>query len=239
MANEVFGPLGSPRYAEYCRDIGESGHYLLSVIDDILNMSRIEAHRVRLNPREIDAEAALGGALKLVAEAARAKSLEISVDLSPGMRLLADERALHQVLVNLLQNAVKFTPPEGRVLVRGRTASGFTHLFVEDTGIGIPKSVLPRLGQPFVQVETNMTRSHKGSGLGLAIARSMAELHGGSLRLRSEVNVGTIVLVRLPAPAPQRLPAIAESGGRQQAVSALREASGATPRLRREAQPVA
>ncbi|MGV7031124.1 PAS domain-containing sensor histidine kinase [Methylobacterium symbioticum] len=238
MANEVFGPLGSPRYAEYCRDIGESGHYLLSVIDDILNMSRIEAHRVRLNPREIDAEAALGGALKLVAEAARAKSLEISIDLMPGLRLLADERALHQVLVNLLQNAVKFTPPEGRVLVRGRTAGGFTHLFVEDTGIGIPKSVLPRLGQPFVQVETNMTRSHKGSGLGLAIARSMAELHGGSLRLRSEVNVGTIVLVRLPAPAQKRPPAIA-AGGRQQAVTALRRASGATPRLARMAQPVA
>ena len=237
MENEVLGPLGSPRYAEYCRDIGESGHYLLSVIDDILNMSRIEAHRVRLTPREIGAEAAVGCALKLVAEAARAKSLEVGIDLAPGMRLLADERALHQILVNLLQNAVKFTPAEGRVVIRGRNAGGFTHLFVEDTGIGIPRTVLSRLGQPFVQVETNLTRSHKGSGLGLAIARSMAELHGGALRLRSEVNVGTIVLVRLPAPTPERLAALAAEEGTSQAVTALREAAGATPRLR-ETQPV-
>ncbi|GJD77232.1 signal transduction histidine kinase [Methylobacterium gregans] len=234
MASEVFGPLGSPRYTEYCRDIGESGHYLLSVIDDILNMSRIEGHRVRLAPREIPAEQAVGAALKLVAEAARAKSLHVGLDIAPDLTVLADERALHQILTNLLQNAVKFTPAEGSVVVRARRAGDCTHIFVEDTGIGIPRTILPRLGQPFVQVETNMTRSHKGSGLGLAIARSMAELHGGSLRIRSEVDQGTIVLVRLPAPTLDRLAqaaaAEASDAGAQETVAALREASGATRR---------
>ena len=227
MANEVFGPLGSPRYTEYCRDIGESGNYLLSVIDDILNMSRIEAHRVSLHPRTIAAEAAVSCALKLVGEAARAKSLSVTVDIAPDLTVFADERALNQILVNLLQNAVKFTPPEGRVVVRGRSGAGWTHLFVEDSGIGIPKSVLPRLGQPFVQVETNMTRSHKGSGLGLAISRSMAELHGGAVRLRSEPNQGTIVLVRLPGAGRA-----SAADGPRQAVESLRDAAGATRRTR-------
>ncbi|AWN34628.1 PAS domain-containing sensor histidine kinase [Methylobacterium radiodurans] len=234
MASEVFGPLGSPRYTDYCRDIGESGHYLLSVIDDILNMSRIEGHRVRLAPREIPADQAVGAALKLVAEAARAKSLHVGLDIAPDLTVLADERALHQILTNLLQNAVKFTAAEGSVMVRARRAGDCTHIFVEDTGIGIPRTILPRLGQPFVQVEANMTRSHKGSGLGLAIARSMAELHGGSLRIRSEVNQGTIVLVRMPAPTAERLAQIAAAEapdtGAQETVAALREAAGATRR---------
>ena len=100
---------------------------------------------------------------------------------------------------------MKFTPAGGRIAVRVRRAAGAsTHLFVEDSGIGIPRADLARLGRPFTQVETQMTRSHKGSGLGLAITRSMVELHGGSLRIRSEETVGTIVLVRLPAPAPEQ-----------------------------------
>ncbi|AWN41269.1 PAS domain-containing sensor histidine kinase [Methylobacterium durans] len=230
METEVYGALGSPRYGEYCRDIRSSGNYLLSVIDDILNMSRIEAHRVSLVRRDLNVDAAVKSAIKLVAEPARSKSLAISVDLSPGLRLLADERALQQILVNLLQNAVKFTPSEGRLMVRARPSGDHVNLYIEDSGIGIPKAALPKLGAPFAQVETNLTRSHNGSGLGLAIARSMAELHGGSLRIRSEEGLGTIVLVRLPAPTPERLRALAAEEASQQTVAALREASGASLR---------
>ncbi|HEX8417887.1 MAG TPA: ATP-binding protein [Methylobacterium sp.] len=229
MESEVCGPLGSPRYGEYCRDIRSSGDYLLSVIDDILNMSRIESHSVKLAKREVAVDNAVEGALKLVADAARTKSVALKVDVRPGLKVLADERAFQQILVNLLQNAVKFTPGNGRVAVRARPAGEHVHLFIEDTGIGIPKAALRRLGRPFQQVETNLTRCYKGSGLGLAIARSMAELHGGGLRIRSEEGFGTIVLVRLPVPTPERLRDVAFVAT-QETVASLREASGASPR---------
>ncbi|MCJ2134730.1 ATP-binding protein [Methylobacterium sp. J-026] len=199
MENAVLGPLGTPRYTEYCRDIRESGSHLLSMIDDILDMARLEARRVRLSPRAISAEDAVSSALAPMAAAAREKAITVSVDVPPGLDLLADPSAMQQILVNLVQNAVKFTPIGGRVALRVRRAGASTHLFIEDNGIGIPRSDLARLGRPFTQVEAQMTRSHKGSGLGLAITRSMVELHGGSLRIRSEETVGTIVLVRLPA----------------------------------------
>ena len=200
MENAVLGPLGSPRYTEYCRDIRQSGTHLLSMIDDILDMARLEARRIHLSPRTIRAGTAVAGAVSQIADAARRKSIAVAVDVPPGLDLLADAHALHQILVNLLHNAVKFTPADGRVAVRARRAGENVHLFVEDSGIGIPRSALPRLGRPFTQVEMQMTRRHEGSGLGLAIARSMIELHGGSLRIRSEETIGTIVLVRLPAP---------------------------------------
>ncbi|MBP1183165.1 two-component system cell cycle sensor histidine kinase PleC [Methylobacterium sp. PvR107] len=204
MENAVLGPLGTPRYTEYCRDIRESGSHLLSMIDDILDMARLEARRVRLEPRAISAETAIAAALAPVEAAARKKAITVSVDVPPGLVLLADPNAMQQILANLVQNALKFTPAGGKVVVRARRAGTRTHLFVEDNGIGIPRSDLARLGRPFTQVETQMTRSHKGSGLGLAITRSMVELHGGSLRIRSEVSVGTIVLVRLPGPSADR-----------------------------------
>ena len=229
MQSEVYGALGSPRYGEYCGDIRESGRYLLSVIDDILHMSRIEARRVRLDRRELPVEQSVRTALKLLEGAARDKAVTLDADLAEGLTLLADERAVQQILVNLVDNAVKFTPPGGRVAIRARTAGENVHLFIEDTGIGIPKSALARLGRPFTQVENNLTRRHKGSGLGLAIARSTAELHGGGLRLRSTEGVGTIVLVRLPAATPAALQALAAETARQ-TVATLRAAVGASPR---------
>lgn len=200
MESEVYGTLGSPRYGDYCRDIQQSGTYLLSVIDDILHMSRIEAKRVKLVRREIALDAALSAAVMMVAKEAAGKSVTIRIDVPSHLRVFADERALQQILLNIVQNAVKFTPEGGRIGLRGRTCGGFVHLFVADTGIGIPKSAIAKLGRPFEQVETNLTRTYKGSGLGLAIARSTAELHGGSLRIRSDEGQGTIVLVRLPQP---------------------------------------
>jgi len=203
MEDGLFGPLGSEKYRDYCRDIRTSGTYLLSVINDILDMSRIEAGRMRLSRQSIEVDAIVTKALVFVSELARTKHLEIAVETLPQVAIFADERALQQILVNLLQNAVKFTPQGGRIAVRPRRAANAVNIFVEDGGIGIPKDAIANLGRPFEQVETEFTRTYKGSGLGLAIARSLAELHGGSLRIRSQPGVGTIVLVHLPrGPAP-------------------------------------
>jgi two-component system cell cycle sensor histidine kinase PleC len=190
-------------------------------------MSRIEAKRVKLVRRTIDLDTAIASAVTLVAKEAAGKSVSIDIELAGTLSVLADERALQQILLNIIQNAVKFTPEGGRVALRGRSCNGFAHLFIGDTGIGIPKTAISKLGRPFEQVETNLTRSYKGSGLGLAIARSTAELHGGSLRIRSEEGVGTLVLVRLPMPTPDRLAEIGREAERD-AVTAIGELAGAT-----------
>ena len=199
MEGGIFGALGCSKYEEYVRDIRTSGHYLLSVINDILDMSRIEAGRISIAKQPLLVNEAVAKATKLIAEQAKAKDLLLRVDIEPDdVTVPADERALHQILVNLLQNAVKFTAHGGCVTVRTRVAANAVNIYVEDNGIGIPRQALEKLGKPFEQVETEFSKSYKGSGLGLAIARSLAELHGGSLRIRSQEGVGTIVLVHLP-----------------------------------------
>jgi two-component system, cell cycle sensor histidine kinase PleC len=181
MESGIFGALGSGKYEEYCMDIRTSGQYLLSVINDILDMSRIEAGRISLTKRPVGVNDSIQRALRLVSEQIRAKNLTITVDVSPDdITVPADERGLHQILVNLLQNATKFTSEAGCITVRTRQAGGAINIYVEDNGIGIPSHALHKLGRPFEQVETEFSKSYKGSGLGLAIARSMAELHGGS-----------------------------------------------------------
>ncbi|MGO4704495.1 PAS domain-containing sensor histidine kinase [Microvirga sp. 2MCAF38] len=199
MQSGIFGSLGSDKYEEYCTDIRSSGEYLLSVINDILDMSRIEAGRTSLTKQKVEVNGAVHRALKLVSEQIKAKNLAMTVDVDPeDVSVLADERGLHQILVNLLQNATKFTKDGGCITVRTRQAGNAINIYVEDNGIGIPAYALQKLGRPFEQVETEFSKSYKGSGLGLAIARSLAELHGGSLRIKSQEGVGTIVLVHLP-----------------------------------------
>ncbi|PVE25570.1 PAS domain-containing sensor histidine kinase [Microvirga sp. KLBC 81] len=199
MQSGIFGSLGSEKYEEYCADIRSSGEYLLSVINDILDMSRIEAGRTTLKKQPLEVHASIQRALRLVSEQTKAKNLAVTVDVNPeDIVIPADERALHQILVNLLQNATKFTSEGGCITVRTRLAGGAVNIYVEDNGIGIPDHALHKIGQPFEQVETEFSKSYKGSGLGLAIARSLAELHGGSLRIKSQEGVGTIVLVHLP-----------------------------------------
>jgi two-component system cell cycle sensor histidine kinase PleC len=124
--------------------------------------------------------------------------LKVSARISPELRLRADRRALKQIALNLLSNAVKFTPAGGRITVRGRATDDFITLAIADTGIGIAKDALTRLGRPFEQVESQLTKSHQGSGLGLAISKSLVELHGGRMRIRSTLGKGTLVVVRLP-----------------------------------------
>ncbi|MDC7788662.1 ATP-binding protein [Rhodoplanes sp. TEM] len=201
MEARLFGPLGVDRYDEYCRDIRESGQYLLDVINDILDMSRIEAGRLRLDFETVEVDRILGEAIRVVAKRARDKSLTVTSRIAPEIGLVADRRAVKQVVLNLLSNAVKFTPDGGEVRVHGRRSGDSIVIAIADTGIGITRQALARLGRPFEQVEDQFTKSHQGSGLGLAISKSLVELHHGSMRLRSTPNKGTIVVVRLPIEA--------------------------------------
>jgi two-component system, cell cycle sensor histidine kinase PleC len=212
MESGMFGPLGAAKYHEYCRDIRESGNYLLEVINDILDMSKIEAGRATLDLEEVDLEAVLTDAVRVVSTRAEAKRLALNVEVASAVRLRADRRALKQIVLNLLANAVKFTPEGGRVSVRGRAGTGTATIAIEDNGIGIPKDALKNLGRPFEQVESQLTKRHKGSGLGLAIAKSLVELHGGAIRIRSTQGVGTIVLVRLPLAAKEPAGAAVSDG---------------------------
>lgn len=194
----LFGQLGSERYVEYVRDIRSSGSYLLAVINDILNMARIEAGKINLEKTDISLDVVVGEAVRCHQEAIARKEIALSCAVAPELRLEADSHALFQIVGNLIDNAVKFTPEGGKIAVRVRPAPGALNLYVEDSGIGIPREKLGRIGRPFEQVEGELARSYKGSGLGLAIARSLAELHGGSLRVRSVMGSGTIVMVHLP-----------------------------------------
>ncbi|MGA0531808.1 PAS domain-containing sensor histidine kinase [Hansschlegelia sp. KR7-227] len=198
MESGLFGPLGSEKYSEYLRDIRESGQYLLDVINDVLDMSKIEAGRFRISPETIDIDKVVLDAMRVITPRAEEKSIALRAEAATGVTVEVDRRALKQILLNLLSNAVKFTPAGGRVTIRTRAVGGAMNLYIEDTGIGIPKDAIEKLGRPFEQVENQFSKSHKGSGLGLAIARSLAELHGGSMRIRSTLGVGTVVLIRLP-----------------------------------------
>lgn len=198
METGVFGDLGCAKYGEYCYDIRSSGEYLLSVINDILDMSRIEAGRIHLEKERFALDEVVARATRMIAEQARGKNLDITIEAQPDTQIFADERAIQQILVNLLQNAVKFTPEAGRIALRTRVIGNAVNIYVEDNGIGIPQEAMQKIGKPFEQVESEYSKTYKGSGLGLAIAKSLAELHGGSLRIRSQVGTGTIVLIHLP-----------------------------------------
>jgi two-component system cell cycle sensor histidine kinase PleC len=198
MQSGMFGPLGAEKYKEYCSDIHQSGQYLLEVINDILDMSKIEAGRIRLCIEELELDKLLAEAMRVISGRADDKHLLVQADIDSGLRLSADRRALKQIVLNLLSNAVKFTPARGQIKVRGHAAGGFVRIAIMDTGIGIPTDALAKLGRPFEQVESQLTKSHQGSGLGLAIAKSLTELHGGVMRIRSAPGRGTIVVVKLP-----------------------------------------
>jgi two-component system cell cycle sensor histidine kinase PleC len=198
MGSGMFGTLGSEKYQEYCHDILTSGHYLLEVINDILDMSKIEAGRMKLDLESLDLSRTLAESLRVVAGRAHDKNLVLDADIATSISLVADRRATKQIIVNLLSNAVKFTPEGGRVAVRSRLTADKVMLYIADNGIGIPQQSLLRLGRPFEQVESQLTKTYHGSGLGLAIARSLTQLHGGTMRMRSQIGKGTVVCISLP-----------------------------------------
>ena len=199
MSQQTFGPLGSSKYKDYAVDISSSGRYLLAVISDVLEMARLDSGRVQLEQRIVDVGDLVRSSIEEVRVAADGKRIAISSDIQSGSIIHADQRAVTKVLATLLDNAVKFTLDCGHVSVKTRAANGALNMFVKDTGIGIAASALASIGKPFEQAGMTLSNGMKGSGLGLAIARSLIEMHGGSLKIRSIVGVGTIVLARIPA----------------------------------------
>jgi len=198
MGSGMFGVLGSDKYQEYCHDILTSGKYLLEVINDILDMSKIEAGRMKLDMEQLDLSNIVAESLRVVSGRAEDKHLTLDADVESATSLVADRRAVKQIFVNLLSNAVKFTPDDGRVTVRSHVLPDCVVLMIADTGIGIAPESLRRLGKPFEQVESQLTKTYQGSGLGLAIARSLTNLHGGKMQLRSRLGTGTVVRITLP-----------------------------------------
>jgi signal transduction histidine kinase len=202
MQMEIFGALGSAQYRDYARDIKESGMHLLSLINTILDLSKIEAGKFELHTEAVDLPAAIDSCLRLVKDRATAARLRLVTELPASLpELQADERAVKQILINLLSNAVKFTPPGGTVTVATRVAAGGDILIsVTDTGIGIAEKDMATAMAAFGQVDGTLTRKHAGTGLGLPLVKQLAELHGGGIEMSSQLGVGTCVTVRLPQP---------------------------------------
>ncbi len=194
----VFGPLPE-RYRSYAEHIHESGRRLLDLINDLLDLARIEAGRFELSEVRVDVAAALADCIELVAEDARRKSIQVALDAGPaGLAVRADRRAFDQIVLNLLSNAVKFTNRNGRVSVSASVADGQAVISVADTGIGISPEVIAHLFEPFRQADAEISRRYGGTGLGLSICRNLVELHGGTIGIESAVNRGTTVTVRFP-----------------------------------------
>jgi two-component system cell cycle sensor histidine kinase PleC len=198
MQQALFGPLGHPKYQEYARDIYASGAYLLEVINDILDMSKIEAGRMSLDVASIDLADIVEDSMKVVSQAAAERNIALARHGPQHLVLEADRRALKQVFLNLLSNAVKFTRDGGSVDVHLSRSRGHVKIAIKDSGIGIPEADIAKLGRPFEQVENQFSKSHQGSGLGLAISRALIELHGGTLRITSREGLGTTVTCTLP-----------------------------------------
>jgi cell cycle sensor histidine kinase DivJ len=204
MMHEMFGAHGSPRYLEYARLIHESGGHLLELINGVLDMSKIEAGRFDLNETAFDLESVAGQASRLVRLQAERKGVVLKTSIAPGARsVFADQRAVKQILLNLLANAVKFTPRGGTVWIAAAREGGAVEIAVADTGVGIAEADLHRLGQPFEQAGS--APSLEGTGLGLALVKAFAALHGGEVRIQSARNEGTVVRVRLPHAAVDKV----------------------------------
>ena len=199
IRDQRMGPIGTEKYLQYAADIHDSGSHLLSLIDDILDMSKIEAGKLQLRPTWIDLQSVVEECCRLVNGSAVQSDVEISNIVAPDLpRILADERAMKQVMLNLLSNAVKFTPDGGRVTIEGeQIEDGAVRITVSDTGIGIPAEYLDRIFEPYVGSDLQDARL-RGSGLGLPLVKSLMELHGGSVRLDSEVGAGTTVILEFP-----------------------------------------
>ena len=201
IANEMFGPINHPKYADYASDIRSSGSHLLSIINDILDLSKAEAGKLQLDEQPLDPVESLNQTMRMF----RQRAAELEIRLSFRMRddipwVIADPRLFNQVAINLTSNALKFTPEGGSVKIElGRNASGDLELSVEDTGIGIKESDVSRVFEPFVQVESALSRTQPGTGLGLPLVRKIMSLHGGTVDLQSNVGKGTKVVVTFPA----------------------------------------
>jgi two-component system cell cycle sensor histidine kinase PleC len=203
MLAEMFGPLGDGRYRDYARDILNSGQHLLALINDILDMSKIEAGKMTLKVEPVSVHEVTEEAVRLVRTRAEEAGLALSLELPDLPDIEADYRALKQVLLNLLSNAVKFTPRGGRVAVRAeRIAGDLVQISVQDNGIGIAAEDLERLARPFEQIESQHAKTQQGTGLGLALSKALLEMQGGALELASAPGQGTTASFCLPVRQP-------------------------------------
>ncbi len=201
MKSELFGGHSVPAYKEYSNDIHGSGQHLLMLINEILDLSRVEAGRYELKEESVSLENVVEDCRHLLSLRAKNRGIVVTTAIQPGLpRVWADERAIRQITLNLLSNAIKFTPPGGTVTIKvGWTAGGGQYLSIRDTGPGIPKDEIPIIMSSFGRGSLAQKNAEEGTGLGLPIVKGLVELHGGAFTLRSEVRVGTEVVVVLPS----------------------------------------
>jgi signal transduction histidine kinase len=201
MKAEMFGPLGNAVYLSYASDIHASGQLLLDLINDILDISKIEAGKAEVAEEVFDLHEVVEASILLCREQAAASSLALRARVAADLpRVRGDARYIRQILLNLVSNAVKFTPSGGRVTVCvWRQAGGGIVLTVADTGIGIPEQMQARVFEPFFQVQSDLARQYQGTGLGLSLVKGLTELHGGRVEIEARRRQGTIFRVRLPA----------------------------------------
>ncbi len=201
ISAETLGPIGIPKYLEYATDITTADRLLLSLINDILDLSKIESGKEELFEEEVIIPAVIRSMMVLVRERAAKEDIELDYQPAPaGDALWADERKVKQILANLLSNAVKFTEPGGKVTIRAWSdhKSGYV-IQITDTGIGIARDDIPKALKPFVRIRSELSGKYDGTGLGLPLTKSLVELHGGYLDPQSEEHMGTTVTVRFPA----------------------------------------
>jgi PAS domain S-box-containing protein len=204
MKSEAFGPLGNARYESYTTLIYDSGQLLLDLISDMLDMAKIEAGKLELNFERVDLGEIVTDVARLLDDRARTGGVTLKVEAEKKTSLVADRRAVKQVVINLVSNAIKFTPRGGEVTVRAERDGDLARVTVSDTGIGIPEDALPRLGRPFEQVCDDPKLAKSGTGLGLALVRALTECHGGAMAIKSEVGVGTDVTATFAIRPAQR-----------------------------------
>lgn len=213
IGDEMLGPVGTPKYRDYAADINESGHHLLDLINDILDLSKVEAGTSELQEDVVHIHELVRSVKTLVSGRAEKGGVELELDVLDDVQALrADQRKLKQILVNLLSNAIKFTPAGGKITLRtwSRAESGYVFQII-DTGIGITPEDIPKALAPFQQIDSDLNRKYDGTGLGLPLVKALVEMHGGCLDLQSEVGVGTTVTVRFPAERIIAEPAMAAS----------------------------
>ncbi len=203
LRQQAFGPVGNERYLAFAGDIHESGVHLLQVINDILDISKIESGTLALDETRFSVGSLLSKAERVVSPLISAAGLRLSARCEPPVcdsLVVADHTKLTQILINLLGNSIKFTPADGHItLSAGLLNDGGVRLAVADTGTGMSPEEIPNALEPFVQIDNSLARGHDGTGLGLPLAKTLTELHGGVLRIESELGKGTRVTVDLPA----------------------------------------
>ena len=199
LNRELFGSLGEGRYRDYAHLIHESGEHLLNVVNDILDISKIETGKFKIVKEPVDLASLVESCCDVMRHTAEQKQLTLMVEVAPVLpALAADRRACKQMLLNVISNAIKFTNPGGSVRVSARALNGTVEIAVTDNGVGIAAAELPKLGNPFVQASNSRDASCEGAGLGLSVVKGLAKLHGGKLELRSTLGKGTTATITLP-----------------------------------------